>query len=135
MTRTEARETAMQMLFQMETQEDFSPEAKNTFLENFIDETDQLEYINQVYDAYSLHSDEIDGLIEDSVKGWKLERLAKVDLAVIRLCIAEFKYKEGESVPVNVAISEAVKMAKKFGGDDSGKFVNGILGGISRKND
>ena len=134
MTRTEARETVMQMLFQMEAQEDFSPEAKTTFLENYVDEDNQLEYINQVYDAYSLHSDEIDGIIEDSVKGWKLERLAKVDLAVIRLCIAEFKFKEGETVPVNVAISEAVKIAKKFGGDDSGKFVNGILGGISRQN-
>lgn len=135
MTRSEARECAMQMLFQMEIQEDFSPEAKQTYFENFIPETDQLKYLNEIYDAYSLNSDEIDGIIEDSVQGWKLERLAKVDLAVIRLCIAEYKYKQGEKVPMNVAISEAVKIAKKFGGEDSGKFVNGILGGIARKND
>jgi len=135
MTRSEARECAMQMLFQMEIQEDFSPEAKQTYFENFIPETDQLKYLNEIYDAYSLNSDEIDGIIEDSVQGWKLERLAKVDLAVIRLCIAEYKYKQGEKVPMNVAISEAVKIAKKFGGEDSGKFVNGILGGIARNND
>lgn len=134
MTRVEARESAMQMLFQMESQMDFSPEAKENFIMNYISDDDQTEYINQIYEAYALHSNEVDELIENASKGWKLERIAKVDLAVIRLCIAEIRFKEGEAIPVGVAINEAVKIAKKFAGEDSGKFVNGVLGKIARDN-
>ena len=133
MTRVEARETAMQMLFQMESQMDFSPEAKETFIMNFVSDDDEIEYINQIYEAYSLHSEEVDSIIDSASKGWKLDRIAKVDLAVIRLCVAEIKFKEGEKIPVGVAINEAVNIAKKFGGDDSGKFVNGVLGKIARE--
>lgn len=132
MNRLEARETVMQMLFQMEAQMDFSPEAKQTFIENFIDDDSQLDYINEVYEAYSSHNNEIDDLIEENSTGWKLERLAKVDLAVIRLCIAETKFKQGEQIPLSASINEAVKIAKKFGGESSGKFVNGVLGKIAR---
>ena len=132
MNRLEARETVMQMLFQMEAQLDFSVEAKQSYLDNFVDDDSQLKYINDVYEAYAGHANEIDDLIESSSKGWKLERIAKVDLAVLRLCIAETKFKEGEVIPVSASISEAVKMAKKYGGESSGKFVNGILGYISR---
>lgn len=132
MNRPEAREAVMQMLFQMEIQKDFSEEAKQGYIENFIDDDNQLEYINDVFKAFVSHKDEIDKLIESFSKGWKLERLAKVDLAVLRLCVAETKYKEGEQIPMPAAINEAVKIAKKFGGESSGKFVNGILGNISR---
>lgn len=132
MNRLEARENVMQMLFQMEIQMDFSKEAKETFIQNYIDDDSQLDYINDVYEAYASHANEIDDLIEQYSTGWKIERLAKVDLAVIRLCIAEMKYKEGELIPVPASINEAVKIAKKYGGESSGKFVNGILGKISR---
>jgi len=132
MNRPEARETVMQMLFQMDAQKDFSMEAKQSYLDNFVDDDEQLTYINDVYTAFSTHKDEIDKLIESFSKGWKISRLAKVDLAVLRLCVAEMKFKEGEQVPVAAAINEAVKIAKKFGGESSGKFVNGILGNISR---
>ena len=135
MTRQVARETVMQMLYQMEAQADFSIEAKAAYLENFIegDDNNQFDYINSVYEAYASHSDEIDDLIEASSKGWKLERLAKVDLAILRVCVAEMMYKSDSKVPVGVAINEAVSIAKKFGGDSSGKFVNGILGTVSKK--
>jgi len=132
MNRLEARETVMQMLFQMEAQMDFSMEAKETFVQNFVDDDNQLDYINEVYEAYASHCNEIDELIETNSTGWKLERLAKVDLAVIRLCIAETKFKEGEQIPLSASINEAVKIAKKFGGESSGKFVNGVLGKIAR---
>ena len=78
MTRFEARENVMQMLFQMESQMDFSKEAAQTFIENFISDDSQLAYIKEVYEAYASHANEIDELIETNSTGWKLERIAKV---------------------------------------------------------
>ena len=59
-------------------------------------------------------------------KGWKTGRMGKAELAILRLAVYEMKY--DEDVPVKVAINEAVELAKKFGGDESPAFVNGILG-------
>ncbi len=133
MNRSEAREHVMQMFFQMEIQMDFSKAAKDAYIANFVSESNQLEYINDVYEAYAANSDELDEVIENASIGWTLERISKVDLAVLRVCIAEIKFKTGEKIPVAVAINEAVKMAKKFGGSDSGKFVNGILGTVAKR--
>lgn len=133
MTRASARELLMQMLYQMEIQDDYSSDAKDSFIEMNIDEDDQLDYINNVYSAFIDNKDKIDKLIESNSKGWKINRLSKVDLAVLRLCICEFKFlDEKKATPVGAAINEAVRICKKYGSDDSGKFVNGILGQISR---
>ncbi len=67
---------------------------------------------------------EIDGLINKSVDGWKTTRMAKVDLTLIRLALYEIKY---ENIPVGVAINEAVSLADEFGTDSSAGFVNGAL--------
>ena len=123
----------MKMLFQMEIQGDFSEEAKQNFSEEFLGEDLDREYFDAVFNAYINHNNEIDDMIESFSKGWKLERLAKVDLTVLRICIAEMKYLEDETVPQSVAINEAVRIAKIYGGKDSQKFVNGILGRISRE--
>lgn len=134
MNRSNARELLMQLFFQMDIQNDFSPEAKNTFLELQMNDDEQIKYINSVYDAFINHKDEIDSLIESNSQGWKIGRLSKVDLAVMRLCLAEFKFMDTEDqTPIGAAINEAVRIAKKYDSDDSGKFVNGILGQISRQ--
>ena len=136
MNRTEAREKLMQMLFQMETQSDFSDEALDRYMETYIEEDDAKEkkYIKDVYTAFKNNKEEIDSLIEKYSKGWKLSRIAKVDLSAMRICIAEYRFlEEGSKTPVNAAVSEAVRIAKKYGTENSGKFVNGILGEINRK--
>lgn len=133
MNRMKARELAMQMLFSMEARKDFSPECKEDFLLAYPAE-DQFAYVNAVYNAYADHIEEIDAKIEESSKGWHINRMAKVDLAVLRVAIAESRYMVNPT-PVSVAINEAVNLAKEFGGDDSGKFVNGVLGRISRENE
>ena len=69
---------------------------------------------------------EIDSKIEELCVGWKKERIGKVELTIIRLAVYEALF--DDDVPVNVAINEAVELAKKYGGDDSPSFVNGILG-------
>lgn len=68
---------------------------------------------------------ELDEKINATAKGWKTGRMGKVDLSVIRLALYEMAY--DESVPEKVAINEAVELARKFGGNDSPSFVNGIL--------
>jgi len=135
MNRTNAREYLMQMIYQMEAQNDFSKDALDRFIELNIEEDDekQIEYIKDVCDAFVSNKEEIDSSIEKYSKGWKLGRIAKVDLAVMRLCLAESYYlPEEKKTPEGAAINEAVKLVKRFGTDDSGKFVNGILGEISR---
>ena len=68
---------------------------------------------------------EIDRLLEKSISGWKLNRIGKVDIAILRLAVYEMKY--DEQIPEKVAINEAVELAKAFGGDASSSFVNGVL--------
>ena len=92
------------------------------------------EYFDAVFNAYIMHNNDIDDIIDRFSKGWRIDRIAKVDLSVLRICIAEIKYLKAPVVPVSVSISEAVRIAKIYGGEDSGKFVNGILGRISREN-
>lgn len=131
-SRPSSREALMKMLFQMEIQGDFSEEARNGFSEEFLGDQLDRKYFDGVFNAYINHNNEIDDIIEKYSKGWKLERLAKVDLSILRVCIAEMLYYE-EPVPVSVSINEAVRIAKIYGGDDSRKFVNGILGRISKE--
>jgi N utilization substance protein B len=69
--------------------------------------------------------DEIDNILAEASSGWKLNRMGKVDLTILRLAVYEMRY--DNDIPVKVAINEAVEMAKKFGGDDSPGFINGVL--------
>ena len=130
MKRSQARELAMQMLFSMEARNDFSPECKDAFLAYYPPEN-QKEYVNGVYNAFADHMEEVDGIIESNSARWHKDRLAKVDLAVLRVAIAEICYLPSPT-PEGVAINEAVNLAKTFGSDESGRFVNCILGNFSR---
>ena len=73
---------------------------------------------------------EIDGVIDRFLKGWTVDRINKVDLALLRLSIYEML--SIDDVPLGVAVNEAVELAKEYGSDDSPSFVNGVLGGVSR---
>ncbi|HVI39803.1 MAG TPA: transcription antitermination factor NusB [Anaerovoracaceae bacterium] len=133
MRRTEARELFMQLLFQMEVQNDYSQEIKEKFVQEHMKDSNQLEYYNRLFDVTVDHLPSIDEKLEACSENWKISRMAKVDLAILRLSVAEILYLE--DVPDSASINEAVDMAKKFGGDDSGKFINGILGKVVRNKD
>ena len=130
MKRSQARELAMQLLFSMEARNDFSPECKDAFLE-FYPPENKKHYVNSVYGAFADHMEEVDAAIEANAEHWHKDRIAKVDLAVLRVAIAEMTFAE-EPTPEGVAINEAVNIAKKFGSEESGRFVNGVLGNYSR---
>ncbi len=132
MRRSEARELLMQMIFQMEAQNDFSEKAFEFFVENNMDRSSQIEYFRKVYHTVSAHRKEIDEQINTVASGWKTTRMARVDLAVLRLCVAEILFMNEPDIPQAASINEAVELAKRFGGEDSGKFVNGILGKLSQ---
>lgn len=86
---------------------------------------EQRTYIKEKAEKVAEKVAEIDESINEVAKGWKTTRMAKADLAILRLAVYEMKYDDG--VPVGVAINEAVELAKKFGSDESPAFVNGIL--------
>ena len=93
-----------------------------------LSEKDQ-EYMSQKYRHVLEKLDEIDALLNETSKGWKTKRMSRVDLTALRLAVYELKY--DQDVPTGVDINEAVELAKRFGGDTSGSFVNGILGKIA----
>ncbi len=76
------------------------------------------------------HLGEVDEMIQGAAEKWPLERLAAVDRNIMRLAVTEMLY--GHDVPPSVAINEAVELAKKYGTEDSGRFVNGVLGAVAR---
>ena len=93
-----------------------------------LSEKDQ-EYMSQKYRHVLAKLDEIDALLNETSKGWKTKRMSRVDLTALRLAVYELKF--DQDVPTGVAINEAVELAKRFGGETSGSFVNGILGKIA----
>lgn len=130
MRRTEARGHFMKLLFQMEVQSDYSETIKNKYLNTYMKDSDQVEFFNNLYHVTMNRLTEIDKTIEDCSNNWSKDRMGKVDLAVLRLSIAEILYID--EMPIAASINEAVDMAKEFGGEDSGKFVNGVLGNVAR---
>lgn len=130
MRRTEARELFMQLLFQMEVQNDYSQNIKEKFMQEHMKDSNQMEYFNLLFDSAVNNLPVIDEKLDACSENWKISRMAKVDLAILRLSAAEIMYLE--DVPDSASINEAVDMAKKFGGDDSAKFINGILGKVVR---
>ena len=133
MRRTEAREFFMQLLFQMEVQNDYGKEIKERFMQENMKDSNQQEYFEQLFDATVENLVAIDEKLEAFSENWTVNRMAKVDLAILRLSAAEILYME--DVPDSVSINEAVDLAKKFSCDESGKFINGILGKVARNKD
>lgn len=89
------------------------------------------EYAKEVFEGVIKHKSEIDDLIENNAVGWKAERLSKASLSILYVAIYEMLYVE--TTPSAVAINEAVEIAKVFGEDAAPRFINGILGTISQK--
>ena len=88
------------------------------------------EFLRKRWREVSLHIEEIDQVLNQTAHGWKTDRFASCDLAVLRLAVFEMLY--DETIPDGVAINEAVELAKKYGGSSSPAFVNGVLGEIER---
>ena len=136
MTRREVREQIFKVLFDVEFHEEAAidqqielyferlPEDDSCGYPSSIPEEEK-KYIGEKTAKVAKLIPEIDEKINAVAKGWKTQRMGKADLSILRLAVYEMQY--DEEIPVNVAINEAVELAKKFGSDDSPAFVNGIL--------
>ena len=131
-TRSEARVEAFKLIFESEVNSESPEYLIEVMLEDHPESESNVDYIKTVYLGVLAKKDEIDKMIEDSMTfGWKLERISKVALAVLRMAVFEILYIE--DVPEKVAINEAVEIDKKYDEPDNSAFVNGILGGIIKK--
>ena len=130
MNRTEIREQAFKLIYSLEIQkkEDLE-EAIELYIEsNEITDKNAIEYIKDAIFGIEKNKEEILSSIEKNLKkDWKIDRISKIDLSILKLAIYEIKHTE---VPYKVVINEAVELAKKYGEDNSRNFVNGVLASI-----
>ena len=141
MTRTAARKLAVQLCFAESAGGDIPVEEILT--QDYIDglpageeaigeipDEQQLAYIHTLVNGTAEKREELDGIISEFSRGWKINRISKTALAVLRCAIYEIKYMP--DIPVSVAINEAIELCKEFDDTETVSFVNGILGSFTR---
>jgi N utilization substance protein B len=124
--RTQSRELALKVLYQMEYGCDRADEALSTFEAHFPTPQRLRNYAKRLVKGVEDHRQEIDEFLNQASRRWRLSRMPRVDRNILRLACYEMLFTAGE-VPPKVAINEAVEMAKRFGGEESPGFVNGVL--------
>ena len=132
MNRSSIRESAFKLLYEIEIQKDNSEEHINLFIENNdITDKSAVEYIKDVVNGISENFEIVKNAIKKNLKEeWKIDRISKVNLAILDIAIYEMIVKR---LPYKVVINEAVELAKKYGDDSSHIFVNGILASIVKQ--
>ena len=142
MRRSEVRETIFRLLFaRLFTSAPEMGEQVTLYLDSLRDGREDAAYpvppsdedeqlIRGKIDAVMEKIPEIDEELNKTSRGWKTSRMNKVDLSILRLAVYEIRF--DDDIPVGVAINEAVEIAKRYGGDDSASFINGILGQIAK---
>lgn len=127
MKRRIAREKALQTLFQIDVS-NIDPKKAIT---HALDEQESDPFFEELVFGVLEQKDKLDDMISQHLVNWKLDRIANVDRAILRLSVYEMVYQE--DIPVSVSMNEAIELAKLFGDDKAPKFVNGVLSNI--KND
>lgn len=130
MGRRAAREIAMKLVYQLDIQKDSREEQIRQTLEQENLTENDTNYITDVVEGVFKNVEQIDRTIETYSKGWKLSRISKVDLSILRLSIYEISFRE--DIPFNVSVNEAIELAKSYSGEESSSFINGILGKVSK---
>jgi len=143
MKRRSARVVAVQCLYQMEMNQVPAHEALRAAMEEALtdnesgtdvtDADELLAYVRGLLDHLVPRIPEIDGMLSQFLQGYQVERLSRVDREVLRVAVYEMIY--SNDVPPKVAVNEAIEVAKHFGTEESGKFVNGVLGKMVKQVD
>ena len=140
MSRALAREDAFKLVFEMKIS-DISADDALSYLYKTVEKSNEMwaqdfvsvasrKYIEGVVKGIEEKEEEINAIIEGKLKDWTIQRISKVNLAILQLSIYEIKYME--SIPFKVSVDEAVSMARKYSTEKSGKYVNGILSKFAR---
>ena len=127
MSRKDSREKAMEILFSMELTKDNDTEALENFVENYEEDINllDLDYIKTVLKGVYENKNDIDKIIEYNLQNWKLDRISKINLTILRMAI--FEMNNVDDVPGKVAINEALELTKKYSDEKSVSFINGVL--------
>ncbi|MBC1624085.1 transcription antitermination factor NusB [Listeria welshimeri] len=124
MKRREAREKALQALFQIELNEMSLDQAIKNIMED-----EQDDYMEKLVQGVMANKAEIDAIIEPNLDNWRMDRLSKVDLSLLRLSVYEINYLD--DVPNRVSLNESIEIAKIYSDEKSSKFINGVLANIA----
>ena len=132
MNRHLSRTVAMQTLYEldMRTSSDL-PLIVERNLAEFVGAADP-EYVERTVNGVQANLVAINDLIKEAAPEWPLDQISPIDLAILQLATFELLFDNSDDIPPKVAINEAVELAKMFGGDNSPKFINGVLGTIYR---
>lgn len=131
MGRKEARDGAFKMLYQLDINSNEPEKAMEDFFAEYNYTKGDKEYIADVVNGVLAKKEEIDGILSGAVKSWTLNRISKVDKALLRLAVYEIYFRE--DIPDSISIFEAVELAKIYDSPKAGGFVNGLLRGVLRK--
>jgi len=126
--RRKSRELAMQALFYMDMSRNDSNEMIERFCNNFAPSSKELPFFLKIVKGAIQAKAEIDSILEDFSDNWKLSRMSCVDRNIMRVAVYELLY--CHDIPSKVSINEAIDIGKKFGTQESGAFINGILDSI-----
>ena len=124
-SRRRSREMAIQVLYQVDMAQSDLAEALRLFCEHFKAPESIRDFASELARGAHEHREEVDSLIKGFSENWRLERMPAVDRNILRLAIYELLYRP--DIPTKVSINEAVDLGKKYGSEDSGSFINGIL--------
>ena len=128
--RRQGRELALQALYQLEMTGDSSPRAVELFLSHFEGGAEAKDFARRLIAGVGAQKAALDGIIEKAAENWKLSRMAKVDLTILRLAAYELLF--CPDIPVNVSLDEAIEIGKRYGSGDSATFINGILDQVAQ---
>ena len=131
MGRRQSREAALQALYQLDVGGAESDQAMAYAIEIAGITADDSNFMKDLVLGSINHLQEIDQIISTLSKDWNIDRLARVDHNIMRMAIYEILYRE--DIPFGVTVNEAVELAKMFGGEDSGRFINGVLAHVGKK--
>jgi len=127
--RHQARELALKVLFQLEGSEDDAEEVLLYHAAEGAATEDTTNFARQLVSGVIANRDKLDAILTETSEHWKLDQMAKVDRIILRIAIYEIAI--DRKVPTKAAINESIELAKTFSGEESGRFVNGILGRVA----
>jgi N utilization substance protein B len=129
--RRKARESTLQILFQLEFDDSLPDEALSRYWEANKAPKDVQEYCSWLVNGILSHRKQIDSIIQSVSENWRISRMAVVDLTILRMAVFELFYEE--NVAAAVVINEAIEIAKKYSSNRAGTFINGVLDAIRKK--
>ncbi len=130
MSRKEAREWIVKLIFQMTINNEYRLQDIESFLKHFEIDEKHRDFIISSVKSILENLEEIDKKIKDNLIGWDFNRLYAIDISILRVATNELLY--DENIPSRVSINEAVEIAKKYSSEDSFRFINGVLGSIAK---